>query len=382
MIARHLKLKTNHRTREQLDKTLWHLTGCYNWAIKTIARRKDGGLPYSEFDIFNLLAGHCKKTGVSSAALQGAAHQAFVSWQRCWELGAGRPRLKGRRNRLNSLCFRGGVKLNQSENTIKIPGLPRMRYHSFTGGLPAGKICAQVTVIKKPSGWYAVVLFAEASHEQVVLASTTQIGIDTGFKNLITTSQGQVFDHPRELEASAKQLARVQRGGGRHKTARLQEKIACQRKDRNHKISHDLVRDNKEIFITNDNLRGQARKFGKSIASSGLGQLRNFIIYKGSSCGRKVELVDSKFTTQTCSACESRTGPAGWSGLNIRSWVCAACGAAHDRDVNAAINVLQTGARYALEKVSEVVKPRKRLKKSAKSSLGEMSKSCPGRATS
>ena len=381
MLARHLKLKTNRHTRQKLDKTLWHLTGCYNWAVKTIARRKDAGEPYSEFDIFNLLSGHSKKTGVSSAALQGAAHQAFVSWQRCWALGAGRPRLKGRTNRLNSLCFRGDCRLNTDENCIKIPGFGRMRYHQFTGGLPAGKTASQVTVIKKPSGWYAVVLFSEAQHQQVVLASTTQIGIDTGFKNLITTSQGEVFEHPRELEARAKQLAKVQRGGGRKRAARLQEKIANQRKDRNHKISHDIVRDNKEIFITNDNLRGQARRFGKSVASSGLGQLRNFIIYKGSSCGRKVELVASKFTTQTCSSCGTLTGPQGWSGLNIRSWVCAACGAAHDRDVNAAINVLKTGARYALDKVSEAEKPKKRLKKSGRV-LSDTSQSCPGRATS
>ena len=375
MIARHVKLKTNRRTKADLDKLLWHLTGCYNWAIKTIALRKDAGLPYSEFDIFNLLSGHSKKSGVSIKALLGTVHQAFQSWERCWAKQNKKPHLKGNRNKLNSICYRGDVKICADQNTIKIPGFPKLRYHRHTKGLPKGKIAAQVTVIKKASGWYAVLLF-DRNHEQVVLATNSAIGIDTGFKNLITTSNGEVFEHPQELRKSAAQLARVQRGGSKKRAARLHEKICNQRKDRNHKISHAVVRDNKEIYVTNDNLRGQARRFGKSVQGAAVAQLRNFIIYKGSNCGRKVELVDSRYTTMSCSACEARTGPTGLRNLNIRNWECLACGAKHDRDVNAAINVLKSGQRYCLEEAKRVLKTAKPLKK-----LGRKTKSCAGRAT-
>ena len=162
------------------------------------------------------------------------------------------------------------------------------------------------------------------------------------------------------MAKAADQLARVQRGSGRKRTARLQEKIARRRKDRNHKISHELVKDHKEIYITNDNLKGIAVRFGKSVASAGISQLRQFTLYKGRSVGRVVELVESKNTTKTCSECEALTGPTGLSMLNVRLWECTSCGASHDRDVNAAKNILRVGVRYTLDnKVSKLTKLKK-----------------------
>lgn len=262
--------------------------------------------------------------------------------------------MKGRRNRLNSFQFPGDCKIDVKNSKIKLPKLGWIRFHFFTKGLPEGKIAATVRLIRKPSGLYAVVIFKESEHKQVVLTSSTQVGIDTGFKDLLTLSNGEVYKRPLELVKSADQLAKVQRGGSKRKTGRIQEKIARQRKDRNHKISHELVRDHKELYITNDNLRGMANRFGKSVASSGIAQLRQFTLYKGRSCGRVVELIESKNTTKTCSDCEALTGPTGLSRLNVRHWVCASCGASHDRDVNAAKNILRAGVRYTLEnKVSK-----------------------------
>ena len=266
MIARHVKLKMNKKLKRQLEKNLWHLTGVYNWTIKTVELRKNAGLPYSEFDIIKLLTNHSKKCGVSQRALMGALHDAHGAWEKCWSKQNKKPKLKSSRNRLNSILFRGDCKLNMKDSVLTLPNFGKVKFHSLTGGLPQGKLASSVRLLKKASGWYAVLLF-DAKHSQVALATNTSIGIDTGFKSLITTSEGEVFAHPRELEASLKQLARVQRGQGRAKIARLHEKIKNQRKDRNHKISHDIVKNNKNIFITNDNLSAQARKFGKSIAS-------------------------------------------------------------------------------------------------------------------
>ncbi len=354
MIARHLKLKLNKTTSRRLDQMLWNLTSCYNWAIKTVELRKNLGHNYSEFALYNLISGHSKKCGLSSAAMHGVIHQAYGAWQRCWSKQNGKPRLKGAANRLNSILFRNDVKLFQDKNLIRLPTLGKVRYHAFTGSLPEGKVAAQVTLVKKASAWYAVVLFEEA-HVQALDQTTSIIGIDTGFKHLAITSDGEKFEHPRELEKSLTQLAKNQRGGSRKRTARIHEKIANQRKDRNHKISHKLVKEHREIYVTKDNLRAQAHKFGKSIASSGIGQLRDFISYKGSSCGRLVKLVDSKNSTLTCSACGALTGPTGLRELNIRHWACEACGASHDRDVNAAINTLNAGVRHTLDssKISE-----------------------------
>ncbi|MFZ9596636.1 MAG: RNA-guided endonuclease InsQ/TnpB family protein [Bdellovibrionia bacterium] len=296
------------------------------------------------------MSGHSQKCGVSSQAISGTIFQAFNAWERCWKKLSGQPRFKGKRNRLNSFQFPGDCNIDVANSKIKLPKLGWICFHAFTGGLPEGKIAATVRVIKKPSGLYAVVIFKEAEHQQVVLASETQVGIDTGFKDLLTLSNGEVYKKPVELANSADQLAKAQRGGSRKQAARIQEKIGRQRKDRNHKISHALVQVYQEIYITNDHLRGMAKRFGKSVASSGLAQLRQFILYKGRSCGRVVELVESKNTTRTCSSCDALTGPSGLSKLNVRHWVCTSCGACHDRDINAAINILKAGVRYTLEK--------------------------------
>jgi putative transposase len=358
VIARELKLKRNSKLDREVQKSLWHLTGVYNWAIKTIELRKNAGLGYSAFDLINLVSGHAQKSGVSSQAISGAIFQAFNAWERCWKKLGKRPRLKGKRNKLNSFQFPGDCKIDIGCSKIKLPKLGWIRFQKFTKGLPDGKIAATVRLVKKASGLYAVVIFKEAEHKQVVLASNTQVGIDTGFKDLLILSNGEKIDRPIELAKSASQLAKVQRGLGKRKTGRLQEKIARQRKDRNHKISHQLVRDHKKIYITNDNLKGMAHRFGKSVAASGISQLRQFILYKGSSCGRVVRLIESKNTTKTCSDCEALTGPTGLSMLNVRHWVCASCGASHQRDVNAALNILKAGQRYCLENLASKAKVR------------------------
>ncbi len=98
-------------------------------------------------------------------------------------------------------------------------------------------------------------------------------------------------------------------------------------------------------------MRGQAKVFGKSIQDAGIAQLRQFILYKSDAHDRKCALVASKFTTMSCSSCGSNTGPTGKSGLAVRFWECAACGAIHDRDINAAKNILKIGLGWSLDNV-------------------------------
>ena len=358
MIARELKLKRNRKLDREIEKSLWHLTGVYNWAIKTIRLRKNAGLGYSAFDLINLVSGHSKKSGLSSQAITGTIFQAFNAWERCWK-GLGKaPRYKSVRNKLSSLQFPGDCKIDIPNSKIKLPKLGWIPFHSFTKGLPDGKIASTVRVMKKASGLYAVVVFKDAEHKQLIEGdSNSRVGVDTGFSELLTLSNGKVYEKPLELLKSADQLAKVQRGSSKKKTARLQEKIGRQRKDRNHKISHEIVHDHQAIFLTNDNLKGMAAGlFGKSVTSAGISQLRNFILYKGRSVGRVVELVESKNTTKTCSNCKALTGPTGLGKLNVRHWVCAGCGASWQRDINASLNILEAGERYSLDNLVSKVK--------------------------
>lgn len=182
-----------------------------------------------------------------------------------------------------------------------------------------------------------------------VKAADRKVGIDTGFKHLAILSDGTKFNNPRNFRKAQKRLAQAQRGKRKALVARLHERIKNRRKDYNHKVSRKIVENYSEIYITDDNLKGQSKIFGKSISDAGISQLRNFIIYKGDVHGRKVELVDSKYTTMTCSNCGARTGPTGLFELVVRSWECSVCGAQHDRDVNAAKVILKTGLGWSLD---------------------------------
>ena len=179
---------------------------------------------------------------------------------------------------------------------------------------------------------------------------TKKVGIDTGFKHLAILSDGTKFDNERVFMKGQKRLAQAQRGKRRKLTARLHERIKHRRKDYNHKVSRKIVENYNEIYITNDNLRGQAKIFGKSVSDAGISQLRQFISYKSDAHNRKCVLVDSKYTTMTCSKCWDRTGPTGLSKLAVRAWECSSCGEQHDdRDINAANVILKLGLGWSLD---------------------------------
>ena len=144
-------------------------------------------------------------------------------------------------------------------------------------------------------------------------------------------------------------MAQAQRGHDKKLAARLQTKIANRRKDYNHKISRQIVENYSEIYITDDNLRNQAKIFGKSVQDAGINQLRDFLGYKSENNNRIFAKINSKNTTMTCSNCWSLTGPTGLSGLAIRHWECTVCGAVLDRDINSANVILKVGLGRNLE---------------------------------
>ncbi|MBT9165171.1 MAG: hypothetical protein DDT23_01186 [candidate division WS2 bacterium] len=282
--------------------------------------------------------------------MQGIIIQAYTAWQRCFKKLAKKPRLKGNRNKLNSIPFPDPIKLPVN-NRIGIAGIGKVRF--YKQDLPDGKIkCGRI--VKRASGWY-LCLWIDTVHTFPVKETDKAIGIDTGFSTLLTLSDGTKIENPRELRKGEQRLAQAQRGRRFKQVSLLQEKQTNRRRDRNHKISRMLIENYKTIYYSDDNFKGLARIHGKSISEASLGQLIGMITYKGSLCGREVVPVNSKFSTMTCSACGSHTGPHGWSGLAVRHWECSACGADHDRDVNAAMVILNTGAGAALKEVSNVL---------------------------
>ena len=353
MIQAQLKLRLNNIQEARLVGWLWNLTSVWNWAIRKIELDAKDKAYHGAKDFQNLLANHGEKLKIPSHTLQGVLSQAHLSWTRCFKKLAKKPRFKGVRNKLNSIPFPDPIKPPKG-NHISLPGLGKVRFHKQE--LPEGKIkCGRV--IRRASGWY-LCLFIATDREPIERKESGKIGIDPGFKSLLTIAafdgQWEKVEHPRELEATEHRLAQAQRGHNKVLAARLHEKRANRVKDRNHKLSLRLVQENVVIRFSGDNHKGIARKFGKSVSSSSHYQLRQMLAYKSRSGGTQYDEPDCKFSTKTCSDCGSLSGPTGWSGLAVRQWRCSNCGSLHDRDVNAARNTLFVGAGTAHEKVCHV----------------------------
>lgn len=343
MIQVQLKLKLTKRQEATLNTWLWQLTGLWNWAVRKIELDARDKIYHSEFDLKMLVVGHAQRLEMPAHVLKGMLRTVYQSWQRCFKKQSRKPQLKGRRNTLNSIPL---AVIQKTPNIVGYLGV--LKYHKQE--IPEGKVkCGRI--IKRASGWH-LCLFIEAEAKQIPARAQGQVGIDPGFKSLLTLSNGEVFDHPREFEAASKRLAQAQRGKNRRLTSRLYERIANRRKDRNHKISRQLVSDNALIAFSADRHKGIANRFGKSVMSSGHAQLRQMLAYKSRAGGRRYVEVDSKFSTKRCSNCGSLSGPSGLGNLAVRRWACRDCGVNHDRDCNAAMNTLNVALGMSVERAA------------------------------
>jgi IS605 OrfB family transposase len=172
------------------------------------------------------------------------------------------------------------------------------------------------------------------------------VGIDLGLKTLATTSDGKKYDNTRITNKYAEKLAKAQRANNKKQTRNIHAKIKNVRSDYLHKLSSELIKSNSIIFVgdVNSAKLGKTR-MAKSVYDASWATLREMLRYKASRHGVQYRVINESFTSQTCSACGSlpSSRPKGIAGLGIRDWVCSDCGASHDRDVNAAKNILGIG---------------------------------------
>jgi IS605 OrfB family transposase len=182
--------------------------------------------------------------------------------------------------------------------------------------------------------------------------SVPSVGIDLGLKTFAAFSEEGM--PPLEAERFYRDLepvlARAQRARHRNRSRAIHAKIANRRKDFLHKLSTGLVKAHGAIFVGNVNASALAKtRQAKSVLDAGWSAFRTMLQYKCAYAGVWFEEVDEAFSTQTCSVCNSRAGPRGRKDLGMRGWQCAVCGAVHDRDVNAAHNILAAGHRRLAE---------------------------------
>jgi putative transposase len=203
------------------------------------------------------------------------------------------------------------------------------------------------------------------------------VGIDLGLKQFAVLSSGEQIDHPQYLRKSERRLKRLQRTlsrtqkgsrgreNARLRLARQHQKVANQRQDFLHQTSHRIVAEFGYIKIENLNVCGMLRNhhLAKSISDSGWSRFGTFLDYKGQWTGSHVERIDRFFpSSKTCSIC-------GWINqelqLHHRFWVCLGCGAEHDRDHNASLNLERYVPAECRERTTPVDNPRGWLKPEA-----------------
>jgi IS605 OrfB family transposase len=178
------------------------------------------------------------------------------------------------------------------------------------------------------------------------VASREAVGVDLGLKDVAVTSEGERLAAGTFYRNLEQRIAQAQRRGHKRQAKRLHRKAARCRADALHKFSRRLVDQYQNIFVGDVSSPKLVRtRMAKSVLDSGWGMLRAFLQYKGEHAGRTVHIVNEYNTTRACSGCGALSGPTGPDRLVVRRWVCATCGEAHDRDVNAARNILTVGLR-------------------------------------
>lgn len=222
-------------------------------------------------------------------------------------------------------------------------GNVRIKLHRpFTGKLKT------LTVKREGSEWYAV-LTCEVPRAEPLPETGSQVGIDLGVTHLVITSDGEFVENPRFLRTAQKRLrvaqrslSRKKRGSNRRRKAKAQVgklhlKVRRQRDDLQHKVALKLVREHDLIAHEDLNIKGLARtRMAKSVLDTGWAGLIEKITAKAANAGRVVVAVDPRHTSQDCSVCGHREKHS----LSVREFVCQQCGTRHQRDVNAARNVL------------------------------------------
>ena len=173
------------------------------------------------------------------------------------------------------------------------------------------------------------------------IAPQEAVGIDLGLKDIAVTSDGERLTAGRWTQGYAEKLASAQRRGHKRQAKRIHRKAARARADALHKFSRKMV-DRYQNIVVGDvsSLKLARTRMSKSVLDSGWGMLKGFLDYKSQQAARTFEVVSERNTSVTCSTCGAFSGPRGVNGLIERSWICSDCGESHDRDVNAARNIL------------------------------------------
>ncbi|MFC9612690.1 RNA-guided endonuclease InsQ/TnpB family protein [Streptomyces sp. NPDC056938] len=294
---------------------------------------------------------------VSSVPLQQALRHLQVAFTNFFGKRARYPRFKSRKKSRKSAEYTASA-FRFRDGELRLAKMSESLRIVWSRPLPDGASPSTVTVSQDAAGRWFVSLLCDDPGIKHLPTTDAAIGIDAGLDHLLTFSTGEKIANPRHerrdrvaLAKAQRRLAKkakdsVNRAKARRKVAKIHARIADRRRDALHKITTRLVRDNQTFVIEDLTVRNMVknRKLARAISDAAWSQFRSMLEYKAAWYGREVIAIDRWFpSSKLCSSCGALADE---MPLSVRTWTCE-CGTTHDRDVNAAKNLLAAGRAVA-----------------------------------
>ncbi|WP_285497294.1 RNA-guided endonuclease TnpB family protein [Actinomadura sp. NBRC 104425] len=367
--------------RQALAKAFGCARVVYNDGLRTREEARTAGLPYiSDGDLSKRVITEAKKTPerawlgeVSAVVLQQALADLNTAYRNFFASITGKrkgptvaaPRFKSRKDNRQAIRFTRNARFQVTPGgELRLPKIGDLKV-KWSRRLPSEP--SSVTVVKDAAGRYFASFVVQAP-SQPLPETAAQVGIDLGLTHFAVLSDGRKIANPRFLRRAERRLRKAQqalsrkqkgsanRAKARARVAKAHARVADARRDFAHKLSTSIIRENQAVMVEDLCVKGLARtRLAKSVQDAGWSALVSMLEYKANRYGRTlIKIGRFEPTSQVCSACGVLDGP---KPLRVRSWTCAACGTRHDRDVNAARNILAAGRAERLNACGAQVRP-------------------------